>query len=136
MYKSFYYIDSTGMSSVQQNTIDNNGYTQVKNVQSNIYDIITNDVIGHYTQNASLNYLSGVLPAYVSSTYTFYFSDGSITYMNNYKTYTNPPKVQTPVGDYESTVLNATGAYYSAIGNPVCIETDNDNKSRIITVLL
>ena len=136
VYKSFYYIDSTGMSSVQQNTIDNNGYTQEKNVQSNVYDSVTNDVIGRYTQNALLNYLTGFLPAYVSSTYTFYFSDGTITYMNNYETYTNPPKIQTPTGDYANTVLNATGSYYSSIGNPVYIKANNDDKFRYITVLL
>ena len=65
-----------------------------------------------------------------NGTGTFYFNDGSIsftiTFRNNVYAF--------PEGTLITTVSNASGAYFSLIGNPMTIEVNNTTFKRLITV--
>lgn len=130
-YKSFYY-NFNGFSSTDIENDTQGGYTSVKKFSGPIYDILTNQIIGNHTYIGNINKLNPCETGYAFGTGTFYFEDGNIsftiTFRNNVYQY--------PEGLLATNITNASGEYFSSIGNPITIDVNNVTGKRTITVRL
>ena len=86
--------------------------------------------IGNYTGIGTINKLNSSETGYAYGIGTFYFPDGNISFIINFR----DDKYQLPQGLSVTTVSNASGAYFSYIGNKMTIEVNNITLQRIITI--
>lgn len=131
-YKSFYKIYNDEVSMTDISNDSNGGYISTTNATSPLYDIVTNKVIGYYTTSTIINKLIPCETGFATSGQNFFFDDGLVRCILGYRN--DIPKFPT---DYiVTTVLNASGAYFSTIGNPIVFDLDNKNNKIYFTIKL
>ena len=120
-YKSFYGLNNfRSMTDISNDS--NGGYISTTNASAPIYDSITHKKIGCTTYSTIINKLDPNDIGLATSGQNFFFDDGVIRCILSYKN--DVPEFPT---DYlVTTVLNASGAYFSAIGNPIVFDIKPD----------